>query len=86
MSDGGPGTLGYNMAEAQPGSSSYLAPWPIYAFDWCKWRPHGNGSGKLAIGSYLEDGHNFVSSSLISHSKETAHYLTISCPKDPNSG
>ncbi|CAH0023999.1 unnamed protein product [Clonostachys rhizophaga] len=60
MSDGGPGTLGYNMAEAQPGSSSYLAPWPIYAFDWCKWRPHGNGSGKLAIGSYLEDGHNFI--------------------------
>ena len=61
MSDGGPGTLSYDIAHTQPGTSNYMAPWPIYAFDWCKWRPQANGAGKLAIGSYLEDGHNFVS-------------------------
>lgn len=46
-----------------PSNSNYLAPWAVYAFDWCKW-PVQNGSGdaagKMAIGSYLEDGHNFV--------------------------
>lgn len=61
MSDS-PGGFGYDAANAQPGPSNYLAPWAIYAFDWCKWRPQGNGAGKLAVGSYLEDGHNFVSS------------------------
>lgn len=61
MSDGGPGTLGYDLAHTQAGTSNYMAPWPIYAFDWCKWRPQANGAGKLAVGSYLEDGHNFVS-------------------------
>lgn len=60
MSDG-PGTLGYDLAHAQAGTSNYLAPWPIYAFDWCKWRPQANSAGKVAVGSYLEDGHNFVS-------------------------
>ena len=44
---------------------NYLAPWAIYAFDWCKWPVHKQGSGdsagKMAIGSYLEDGHNYVS-------------------------
>ena len=45
-----------------PKNSQYLAPWPIYASDWCKWppRPHGGHAGKVAIGSYLEDNHNFV--------------------------
>jgi DDB1- and CUL4-associated factor 7 len=63
MSEGGaPGTLGYDLANIQPGTSNHMAPWPMYAFDWCKWRPQGNGAGKLAVGSYLEDGHNFVSS------------------------
>ena len=62
MSEGGaPGTLGYDLANVQPGTSNHMAPWPMYAFDWCKWRPQGNGAGKLAVGSYLEDGHNFVS-------------------------
>ena len=61
MSEGAPGSLGYDIANAQPGTSNYMAPWPMYAFDWCKWRPQGNGAGKLAVGSYLEDGHNFVS-------------------------
>ncbi|KAH6982756.1 WD40-repeat-containing domain protein [Ilyonectria destructans] len=60
MSDGTHGPLGYDLANAQPGTSNYLAPWAIYAFDWCKWAPQGNGAGKLAVGSYLEDGHNFI--------------------------
>lgn len=65
MSDGAPGTLGYEVANTQPGPSNYLAPWPIYAFDWCKWTPRGNGAGKVAVGSYLEDGHNFVSQAVV---------------------
>ena len=44
---------------------NYLAPWAVYAFDWCKWpvaqQGLGDSAGKMAIGSYLEDGHNFVS-------------------------
>lgn len=46
-----------------PTNSSYVAPWPIYAVDWCKWPiPGNNGSigGKIALGSYLEDSHNYV--------------------------
>lgn len=44
-------------------NSNYIAPWPIYAVDWCKWTPKGSStaSGKVAIGSYLEDNHNYVS-------------------------
>lgn len=61
-SDGMPGTLGYDFAHAQPGTSNYLAPWALYAMDWCKWSPQGNSAGKLAVASYLEDGHNFVRS------------------------
>jgi WD repeat-containing protein 68 len=49
---------------ATPSNCNYLAPWAVYAFDWCKWpvQHHGLGdaAGKMAIGSYLEDGHNFV--------------------------
>lgn len=60
MSDS-PGAIGVDAVNAQPGPSNYLAPWAIYAFDWCKWRPQNNGAGKIAVGSYLEDGHNFVS-------------------------
>lgn len=44
---------------------NYLAPWAVYAFDWCKWPVQkyssSDGAGKMAIGSYVEDGHNFVS-------------------------
>ena len=45
-----------------PTNSNYLAPWAVYAFDWCKWpvQASGEGAGKMAIGSYVEDGHNFV--------------------------
>lgn len=43
-------------------NSNYLAPWGVYAFDWCKWPVQGgNSAGKIALGSYLEDTHNFVS-------------------------
>jgi len=50
---------------AIPTNSNYLAPWAVYAFDWCKWpvqqSSSGDSAGKIAIGSYVEDGHNFVS-------------------------
>ena len=49
---------------AFPTNSNYLAPWAVYAFDWCKWPVQQSNSsdsaGKMAIGSYVEDGHNFV--------------------------
>ncbi|KAJ3568773.1 hypothetical protein NPX13_g6304 [Xylaria arbuscula] len=60
LSDSQPGTMGYELANSQPSTSNYLAPWALYAFDWCKWKPHGKGAGKVAVGSYLEDGHNFI--------------------------
>lgn len=42
-------------------NSNYLAPFPTYAYDWCKWPVHGGSSGgKMAVGSYLEDPHNFI--------------------------
>jgi WD repeat-containing protein 68 len=50
----------YDGANAVPTNSNYLAPWAIYAFDWCKWPAQGQDAGKVAVGSYLEDGHNFV--------------------------
>lgn len=50
---------------AFPTNSSYFAPYPVYAFDWCKWplqqQSSGDSAGKMALGSYVEDGHNFVS-------------------------
>ncbi|KEY65700.1 hypothetical protein S7711_07527 [Stachybotrys chartarum IBT 7711] len=57
MSDGPPGL---DLINAQSNTSNYMAPWAVYAFDWCKWQPQGNSAGKLAVGSYLEDGHNFI--------------------------
>ena len=53
------------MTEAEsvqhPTNSNYLAPWPIYAIDWCKWPPRDQRSaGKVALGSYLEDNHNYI--------------------------
>ncbi|KAF2867243.1 WD40-repeat-containing domain protein [Massariosphaeria phaeospora] len=51
----------YKDSERVPSNSNYLAPWGVYAFDWCKWNVHGgNSAGKIAIGSYLEDTHNFI--------------------------
>ncbi|KAK0714228.1 WD40-repeat-containing domain protein [Apiosordaria backusii] len=60
LSDGLPGTTSYEHANTQSRTSNYMAPWALYAFDWCKWAPQGNSAGKVAIGSYLEDGHNFI--------------------------
>jgi WD repeat-containing protein 68 len=51
----------FNDSDKVPSNSNYLAPWGVYAYDWCKWNVHsGNSAGKMAIGSYLEDTHNFV--------------------------
>ncbi|KAI9774222.1 MAG: hypothetical protein M1839_001768 [Geoglossum umbratile] len=52
----------YDGNPALPTNSNYLAPWAIYAFDWCKWPvpQQAPGAGKVAVGSYLEDGHNFI--------------------------
>lgn len=51
-------------ANSVPTTSNYIAPWPVYAFDWCKWpvqpQSTGEAAGKMAIGSYVEDGHNFI--------------------------
>ncbi|MCJ1453443.1 hypothetical protein MMC28_003790 [Mycoblastus sanguinarius] len=53
-----------NGFPAFPTKSNYLAPWAVYAFDWCKWpvqqQSSGDSAGKMAIGSYVEDGHNFI--------------------------
>lgn len=61
------GASGFNGSpEKLPTNSNYLAPWAAYAFDWCKWPVHGgNNAGKIAIGSYLEDPHNYVSDTRI---------------------
>ncbi|TVY91924.1 putative WD repeat-containing protein [Lachnellula willkommii] len=62
LSDSIPGAnpYSYDGANAVPTNSNYLAPWAIYAFDWCKWPAQGHDAGKVAVGSYLEDGHNFI--------------------------
>ncbi|CAL3970387.1 unnamed protein product [Diplocarpon coronariae] len=62
LSEGIPGAnpYSYDGANAVPTNSNYLAPWAIYAFDWCKWPAHNHDAGKVAVGSYLEDGHNFI--------------------------
>lgn len=67
LSDGLPGAnpYSYDGANAVPTNSNYLAPWAIYAFDWCKWPAQNHDAGKVAVGSYLEDGHNFVGSPLV---------------------
>ncbi|KAK5018962.1 hypothetical protein LTR60_001287 [Cryomyces antarcticus] len=50
-----------NESTQTPTNSNYLAPWATYAYDWCKWPVHGGSSaGKMAVGSYLEDPHNFI--------------------------
>lgn len=62
LSEGLPGAnpYSYDGANAVPTNSNYLAPWAIYAFDWCKWPAQNHDAGKVAVGSYLEDGHNFI--------------------------
>jgi WD repeat-containing protein 68 len=71
MGDGPTGANPYLYEDEQsiPTNSNYVAPWATYALDWCKWSVHphsgggaghGPGAGKIALGSYLEDGHNYV--------------------------
>lgn len=57
-----PGVAQENDVGQYPQNSNYLAPWPIYAVDWCKWpaRSSNGSAGKVAIGSYQEDSHNYV--------------------------
>ncbi|KAF2863414.1 WD40 repeat-like protein, partial [Piedraia hortae CBS 480.64] len=56
--DGVSTLLAYSDA---PANSAYLAPFPTYAYDWCKWPVNSSGSaGKMAVASYLEDSHNFI--------------------------
>ncbi|OJJ89245.1 WD repeat protein [Aspergillus glaucus CBS 516.65] len=58
-----PGGNQFNGGDAQvPTNSNYIAPWPIYAVDWCKWPLSGSNyfGGKIALGSYLEDNHNYI--------------------------
>ncbi|KAI9713705.1 MAG: hypothetical protein M1828_001394 [Chrysothrix sp. TS-e1954] len=51
----------YNGPGLTQTTNSYLAPWAIYAYDWCNWPVIGDtGIGKMAICSYLEDPHNFI--------------------------
>lgn len=84
MSDGTGAAMGYDANSAQPGTSNYLAPWAIYAFDWCKWPAQGNSAGKLAVGSYLEDGHNFVRSCTVHVSFIQRLILSDSNPRQPH--
>jgi hypothetical protein len=57
-----PGSHLFNGEFQTPNNSNYVAPWPIYAVDWCKWPISAPGpfAGKIAIGGYLEDSHNYV--------------------------
>ena len=57
-----PSIMQETEVQSYPDPSNYVAPWPIYAVDWCKWPPRTSGAstGKIAIGSYLEDNHNYV--------------------------
>jgi WD repeat-containing protein 68 len=58
--EGPQGTAFFSYSDS-PTNSNYLAPFPTYAYDWCKWpNMSGGGAGKMAIGSYLEDPHNFI--------------------------
>ena len=65
ISDAQEPAMGTNMMFSYndaPTNSNYMAPFATYAFDWCSWPVQGGGSsaGKMAVGSYLEDPHNFI--------------------------
>jgi len=62
MGDDSMGGMTFADAESIATNCNFVAPWPTYAFDWCNWPVHGGtGAGKMAVGSYLESPHNFVS-------------------------
>ncbi|KXL46030.1 hypothetical protein M433DRAFT_4201 [Acidomyces richmondensis BFW] len=65
ISDANDGALGMGSLftySDTPTNSNYLAPFATYAYDWCKWPVMDNSgsAGKMAVGSYLEDPHNFI--------------------------
>jgi len=64
VSDANEGAVGTNTLFSYSDTSTnsnYLAPFATYAYDWCKWPVMGgSGAGKMAVGSYLEDPHNFI--------------------------
>lgn len=59
--DGIFGIIFYEYVNIQLCISNYMVLWVFYVFDWCKWVFQGNSVGKVVIGSYLEDGYNYVS-------------------------
>jgi len=47
------------------GPGRWMCPYGLYAIDWCKWNPSASGGyGRVAVGSYTEDSHNYVGSPL----------------------
>ncbi|KAI5803896.1 WD40-repeat-containing domain protein [Geopyxis carbonaria] len=43
------------------GPGRWMSPYGLYALDWCKWpTTSGNGYGRIAVGSYSEDSHNYI--------------------------
>lgn len=70
------GSLMFDYDNRTPTNSNYLAPWPVFAFDWCKYPvTQGDSAGKMAIGSYLEDPHNFVRVLMPSLIKSKTNYF-----------
>ncbi|CCX30280.1 WD40-repeat-containing domain protein [Pyronema domesticum] len=47
-----------SLGAVSPGK--WMCPYGLYAIDWCKWNPTSGGSGRLAVGSYAEDSHNYI--------------------------
>lgn len=47
------------------GPGRWMCPYGLYAIDWCKWNPSASGGyGRVAVGSYTEDSHNYVGTPL----------------------
>lgn len=43
------------------GNGKWMSPYALYALDWCKWPVSNGGYGRVAMCSYAEDSHNYVS-------------------------
>lgn len=43
------------------GNGRWMSPYALYALDWCKWPVSNGGYGRVAMCSYAEDSHNYVS-------------------------
>lgn len=46
------------------GNGKWMSPYALYALDWCKWPVSNGGYGRVAMCSYAEDSHNYVSFAL----------------------